>query len=125
MFAVLSCRSCFKQLPSTGSRTGLKSGRRCQVGAMPSAETGEFDLSGEGGLAGVTSGEAKRVGEPSVAPDGLLVEAGVVVRTLRTRGGWSGSRIPVFSNQAFVQAQATVARGRYPEPVAKVRFPDP
>lgn len=49
---------------------------------MPSAETGELDLAGEGGLAGVASGEAKGVGEPSVGPDGLLVEAGVV--TLRT-----------------------------------------
>ena len=42
-----SCRSCCKQLPSMGSRIGLKSGKRCQVGAMPSAETGEWDSSGQ------------------------------------------------------------------------------
>ncbi|EDL93506.1 small nuclear RNA activating complex, polypeptide 4 (predicted) [Rattus norvegicus] len=34
--------NCFKLLPSMGRRTGLKSGKRCQVGAMPSAETGHW-----------------------------------------------------------------------------------
>lgn len=45
-FAVFSCRSCFEPSPSTGSRIGLKSGKRCQVGAMPSAEIGELDPAG-------------------------------------------------------------------------------
>lgn len=43
---VPSCRSCFKLLPNTGSRIGLKSGKRCQVGAMPSAEIGESHSAG-------------------------------------------------------------------------------
>jgi hypothetical protein len=43
---VPSCRSCFKLLPSMGSRIGLRSGKRYQVGAMPSAEIGELHSAG-------------------------------------------------------------------------------
>ena len=35
-------------LPSMGRRTGLKSGKRCQVGAIPNAETGELPALAEG-----------------------------------------------------------------------------
>lgn len=62
--SVPSCRSCFKRSPSTGSRTGLKSGQRCQGGATPSAEIGESAALG-GGLTGL-GGRGREAGAGAV-----------------------------------------------------------
>lgn len=62
-----SCRSCFEQLPNTGSRTGLKSGQRCRVEAMPSAEIGESDAPGLG------PGWGRRVGRADLLARGAGV----------------------------------------------------
>lgn len=103
------CRSCFGRLPSTGSRVGLKSGKRCQVGAMPSAEIGESDSAGQGkALLGLL---------PWGPRAGLGHWPGVICWWRRRPWPWgldvpgltcSGSRVASFWDQACVQAQLDI-----------------
>lgn len=57
------------------SRIGLKSGKRCQVGAMPSAETGESDSAGLGGLTGWGPGRSAGGGGAEAVGSGCAGEA--------------------------------------------------
>lgn len=64
-----------------GRRTGLKSGKRCQVGAMPSAETGELPALAEGAACLGHTSVGRGLFEPGLA----LLKSRTLIFLLSTR----------------------------------------